>query len=61
MSAEFKWVYSEKAKEHFTNPKNVLEDEAGYADDGKGIVGNIKCGDQMMVAIKVDKLSQGLG
>lgn len=49
------WVYSEKAKEHFINPKNVLQDEAAFKDDGKGIVGNIKCGDQMMVVIKVDK------
>jgi len=50
-----KWVYSEKAKEHFLNPRNILEDEATYQDDGKGIVGNIKCGDEMMMAIKVDK------
>lgn len=49
------WVYSEKLKAHFTNPKNVLEDEAAYQADGKGIVGNIKCGDQMVVVIKVDK------
>lgn len=37
------------------NPRNVLEDESAYADDGKGVVGNVKCGDQMMVVIKVDK------
>jgi nitrogen fixation NifU-like protein len=49
------WVYSDKAKEHFIKPKNVLLDEAAFKDDGKGIVGNIKCGDQMMVVIKVDK------
>ena len=58
MSDELKWVYSEKAKDHFTNPRNSLEDEASYRDDGKGIVGNIKCGDQMMVVIKVDKEKQ---
>jgi nitrogen fixation protein NifU and related proteins len=58
MSAEFGWVYTDKAKDHFTNPRNVLKDEEHYADDGKGIVGNIKCGDQMMVAIKVDKEKQ---
>ncbi|UCH12863.1 MAG: iron-sulfur cluster assembly scaffold protein [Candidatus Omnitrophota bacterium] len=50
-----KWVYSDKAKDHFLNPRNVLEDETSYRDDGKGIVGNIKCGDEMMMAIKVDK------
>jgi len=49
------WVYSDELKAHFTKPKNVLEDEAAYAADGKGIVGNIKCGDQMIVVIKVDK------
>lgn len=49
------WVYSEKLKAHFTNPKNVLVDEESYQADGKGIVGNIKCGDQMIVVIKVDK------
>ena len=58
MSDELKWVYSEKAKDHFTNPRNSLKDEASYRDDGKGIVGNIKCGDQMMVVIKVDKEKQ---
>ena len=52
------WVYSDKAKDHFMNPRNVLEDEAGFQDDGKATVGNIKCGDQMMVAIKVDKQKQ---
>jgi len=49
------WVYSEKLKEHFINPKNVLKDEDINDYDGKGIVGNIKCGDEMMMVIKVDK------
>lgn len=40
------------------NPRNVLTDEKSYPADGKGIVGNIKCGDQMMVVIKVDKEKQ---
>jgi len=56
MGQEFKWAYSEKAKEHFLNPKNILPDEDDARDyDGNGVVGNIKCGDQMMFAIKVDK------
>lgn len=55
MNADVNWVYTDKAKDHFINPRNILEDEAGYQDDGKGIAGNIKCGDQMMVVIKVDK------
>jgi nitrogen fixation NifU-like protein len=47
------WLYTDIVKDHFTNPRNILEDEESYADDGKGSVGNIKCGDQMLVAIKV--------
>ena len=49
----FNWMYSEIVKEHFINPKNVLEDEDAYEADGKGTVGNIKCGDQMLFVIKV--------
>ncbi|MDD4289423.1 MAG: iron-sulfur cluster assembly scaffold protein [Atribacterota bacterium] len=55
MSSQANWVYSEKLKDHFINPRNILEDEDSYQDDGKGIVGNMKCGDQMLVVIKVDK------
>jgi nitrogen fixation protein NifU and related proteins len=55
MTEPLNWVYADKVKEHFTNPKNVLEDEASYGADGRGIVGNIKCGDQMLMVIKVDK------
>ncbi len=47
------WLYTETVKDHFTNPRNILEDEESYKEDGKGMVGNIKCGDQMMMAIKV--------
>ena len=32
-----------------------MEDEASYGADGRGIAGNIKCGDQMLMVIKVDK------
>jgi len=49
------WIYSDKLKEHFMNPLNILDDEDFYQEDGKGIVGNVKCGDQMMVVIKLDK------
>ncbi|MFH1355423.1 MAG: iron-sulfur cluster assembly scaffold protein [Candidatus Omnitrophota bacterium] len=55
MSEKSKWVYTEKLKEHFVNPKNVLADGEEDRFDAKGVVGNIKCGDEMMVAIKVDK------
>lgn len=54
------WVYSEKLKEHFMNPRNVLQDDEDFKEDGKGIVGNIKCGDEMIVLIKVDKATETL-
>lgn len=47
------WLYSDIVKDHFMNPRNVLEDEASFPADGVGTVGNIKCGDQMLVAIRV--------
>ncbi|HIJ72898.1 MAG TPA: iron-sulfur cluster assembly scaffold protein [Candidatus Hydrogenedentes bacterium] len=49
------WVYSETVKDHFMHPRNVLKDGEVYEEDGKGDVGNVKCGDQMIVVIKVDK------
>ncbi len=54
MSGNFDWMYSEVVKDHFVNPRNILEDEELYAADGTGMVGNIKCGDQMLIAIKVE-------
>jgi nitrogen fixation NifU-like protein len=54
MSNGFNWMYSETVKDHFVNPRNVLEDEDSFQADGMGTVGNIKCGDQMLVAIKVE-------
>ncbi|HNV24131.1 MAG TPA: iron-sulfur cluster assembly scaffold protein [Candidatus Omnitrophota bacterium] len=54
--AEFKdWAYTDKVKEHFMHPKNVLIGDEKFDADGRGIVGNIKCGDQMLMMIKVDK------
>ena len=52
---ESKWLYTEKVKQHFMNPKNILGDENIDGYDGKGIVGNIKCGDEMLFVITVDK------
>jgi NifU-like protein len=49
----FDWVYTDTVKEHFMNPKNILNDSA-YQDDGRGLVGSMACGDQMLVAIKVE-------
>jgi nitrogen fixation NifU-like protein len=47
------WLYTDKVKEHFMNPKNVLDDEDEYDGDGRGEVGSLACGDQMLVVIKV--------
>lgn len=49
------WLYTDKVLEHFMNPKNILMDENSYQEDGRGLVGNVKCGDQMIVVIQVDK------
>ena len=50
-----KWLYSDEVKEHFTNPKNVLEDEESFKEDGIGETGSAVCGDMMNMLIKVDK------
>lgn len=48
------WVYTDTVKEHFLNPRNFLMgDETKYVCDGKGIVGNPICGDQMLMMIRV--------
>ena len=48
------WLYSDTVKEHFTNPRNVLEgEESEWPCDGRGIVGNIKCGDQMLILLRI--------
>jgi len=49
------WAYTDAVKEHFMNPRNILMDEDSYEEDGKGIAGNVKCGDEMIVVIKVDR------
>jgi len=55
MNAGPEWVYTEKVKDHFMNPRNVLMDESAYEADGRGEVGNVKCGDQMIFWIKIDR------
>lgn len=46
-----KKTYSEKAMDHFLNPKNMGEIEDA---DGVGDVGNPKCGDLMTVYLKIE-------
>lgn len=48
------WVYSETVKDHFTNPRNVFSPDEHFEENGTGTVGNVKCGDQMEMRIKVD-------
>ena len=53
-----KWFYTEKVKEHFFNPKNVLKTGAEVSKfektaDAVGSVGSPVCGDMMKVWIKV--------
>ncbi len=56
MSFDNNWLYSDVVKQHFMQPKNILRgNEQDFNWDGKGITGNIKCGDQMAVYITVDK------
>ena len=48
------WIYSETVKDHFMHPRNFLMgDEASFAYDAVGQVGNPICGDQMRMYIKV--------
>lgn len=53
------WIYSEKVKEHFFNPKNLIrtqEEVQKYESEahGVGIEGSAACGDMMKMWIKVD-------
>ena len=46
------WDYTEKLKDHFTNPRNV-----GNIDspDGVGEVGSLACGDALKFMFKLDE------
>ena len=44
-------MYTQKVMDHFRDPRNVGIVENA---DGKGVVGNPTCGDQMEVTIKVE-------
>ena len=48
------WLYSDTVKDHFTRPRNVLMDEeSSFPADGRGQTGNIKCGDQMLMLLRI--------
>jgi len=53
------WIYSEKVRDHFLNPRNVLEDESEKKSaDGFGEAGSPICGDlmQMWIWAKENKI-----
>ena len=48
------WVYSDEVKRHFLEPKNVLYgDEAEFDHNARGLVGNVMCGDEMLVLLQI--------
>ncbi|MDO8513740.1 MAG: iron-sulfur cluster assembly scaffold protein [bacterium] len=50
------WVYSDKVKDHFLNPRNFISGKIDiHQFDGVGEVGSPACGDLMRVFIKVAK------
>lgn len=48
------WLYSDKVKDHFMNPRNIMFDEEEFEYDVSGTTGNIKCGDEMTFYLKID-------
>lgn len=48
------WLYSDKVKDHFMNPRNIMFDEEQFEYDVSGTTGNIKCGDEMTFYLKID-------
>jgi len=51
------WLYSDKVRDHFFNPRNMLLnsedfDLAGYYE---GRVGSPACGDEMVIWLKIDE------
>ncbi len=56
MNFDSSWLYSDIVKQHFMQPKNLfLGSDQDFEWHGKGTTGNIKCGDQMIVYIVVDR------
>jgi len=52
------WLYTDKVKEHFFNPKNIFKTDQELEEfkkhaDGYGTVGSPACGDVMEMFIKV--------
>lgn len=48
------WLYTDKVKDHFMNPRNIMFDDEEFQYDAEGRTGNIKCGDEMIFYLKID-------
>ena len=49
------WLYSDIVKDHFVNPRNVLYgDEESFPANARGKTGNVKCGDEMLMLLKIE-------
>ncbi len=51
------WMYSDTVKDHFFNPRNLLENTDGFDEsvfNGYGQVGSPACGDMMKLWLRVD-------
>ena len=56
MSFDSDWLYSDVVRRHFIQPKNIfMGNDPDFEWHAKGVTGNVKCGDQMVVYIAVDK------
>lgn len=47
------WFYSDKVKDHFFNPRNIVKNGEAIDHDGVAEVGSVACGDVMKMWIKV--------
>lgn len=48
------WVYSDKVKDHFMNPRNLYKENENFDYNAMGEVGSLACGDQMRVMVKIE-------
>jgi NifU-like protein len=48
------WVYTDRVKDHFMNPRNVWSEGEDFLYNATGRIGNIMCGDEMEFYLRVD-------
>ena len=49
-----KWAFSSEVRDHFFNPRNLLEDDKNISADGVGMVGSPACGDVMKMYVWIN-------